>query len=238
MPVGDIFSVDVASRYQNNDNVMCFLLRLAIQADQSAVLDDIALWIAATLVPGLQPLHGSDVAFPCVITRQVYPTNSLPDVTELIAIQGTRSGVGANPGQLSLVTTLFGNILDPTGRNRGRDFWYGAKPADITVTGDKFEVTFAQEVLDFYQALGNTIQAATGNDFEIGIFSRTQALENDNPDFVGEDGIKNSDRPTFGDPVFNQLIFVRTSRLIRTQRRRQPEDICIAYLSETISASP
>ncbi len=228
MPVGDIYSIDIHSRYQNNDNIYCYVMRVDAISDAGALVTDLAAYGELVIEPALIVLHVSAVKFRCVDVHQIHPTNALPHITDLEDDSGVRSTTQLLPGQLSAVATIFGDTTDPTQRNRGRDYFYGQDSADLDVGGDKWDTGYLADLCTFYQVMNDGFIPLSGNEFQLGVFSRKQAKENIDPQFVSNGGAV-PDPPTFGDPVFNQVELYRMRGLIRTQRRRQPEDFCEEY---------
>ncbi len=237
MAIGDIYMATIWSRYQNNDNAFIFCIVIDSETTPSAVPTDINTWIATDVITEWKPLHNDGVIFRCISTIKVWeqipspgPASSIPAVANLGDQQGTRPTMeDMVPGQLSLVAQLQTQVDAPTARNRGRDFWYGQVTGDITGTGEEWELTYRSEVCAAYQAIGKSFSSLNGNTWSWGVFSRTQAVENANPEATNEAGIPNSEQPTFGDPIFNVIDLIRLKPSIRTQRRRQPIDPCLTY---------
>lgn len=127
-----------------------------------------------------------------------------------------------------MVAQLLGDEVDPTGRNRGRDFWYGQVLEDFVTTGFQWAQSYIDEICVAYQTLTSSNTAANGNEWDWGVFSRTQAEENIDPQFVSNGGSV-PDPPTFGDAIFYQVQKIRLNPMIRTQRRRQSIDPCKEY---------
>lgn len=225
MPVNDIYSVDIHSRYQNNDNIYCYVYQLDTISDASKIVTDLLEQGELTITPGLLPLHISTVIFRCVDVHQIHPNAGLPEIVDLVSDAGTRTLTQALPGQLSAVSSIYGNTTDPTQRNRGRDYFYGQDAADLDAGGGKWDAAYLANICTFYQLLNAGFTSAAGNAFSLGVFSRKQATENIDPQFVSNGGAV-PDPPTFGDDVFNTVQMYRMKGLIRTQRRRQPEDLC------------
>lgn len=237
MPVDDIFSVDVNKTYQLNPNVMCWQVQVSINADSSKLISDLQTWASGTLVPALTPLHNTGLVFDCSVVRKISPESSLPDVLPFVAVGGTRpTAADALPGQNSHVVQLISDKTNNKPRNRGRDFWYAQLVGDWEGDGLHYDQAYADEVQAFYVALTNQISPASGNVFDIGIYSRTQQKENADPQFVSNGGAV-PDPKTFGDPFFNILQHTRSNRLVRTQRRRQPEEVCSVFTSGDIGPS-
>ncbi len=225
MPVDDIYSVDIHSRYQNNDNIYCYVYQLDTISDASKIVTDLLAQGEDVIALRLLPLHVSSVIFRCVDVHQIHPNAGLPEIVDLVSDAGTRTVTQALPGQLSAVSTIYGNKTDPTQRNRGRDYFYGADAADLETSGDKWDSGYLADICTFYQFLDDGFTSTAGNAFSLGVFSRKQALENIDPQFVSNGGAV-PDPPTFGDDPFNKVELYRMKGLIRTQRRRQPEDLC------------
>jgi len=237
MAVDDVYSVDIHMTYQQNPNIMCFNYRVKVETDPTIVISDLITQGDTTIKAALLPLHVTTVLFPCVTVRQIWPNNSLPEIKATAAIVGTRTPTTALPGQCSNVWTLFSDKLNPTARNRGRDFWFGQDCADLVANGANYDQAWLDAVAAFYVALDQDFSGAGGaNDFEWCIFSRTQAVENVDPQFVSNGGAV-PDPPTFGNEPAPTVIFVRSDGLVRTQRRRQPEDPCAEFTEDDVPVS-
>ncbi len=237
MALDDIIQGTIHSVYQGNRNVWSTYLQVLTENDSSKIIDDVEEYLKNDVVPLLIPLHNAGVSFDCTEVRRIWPAPSLPEIAPLVAQGGTRPGAIMVPGQVSKVATLITNQTAISSRNRGRDFWYGMVESDLAVSGSQWDTSYMTAVRDFYVNLTSThTDGTTGNSYAVGVFSRTQAVENANPLAIGDDGIANQDRPTFGDPPFNLLTLVRSNPLIRTQRRRQPENPCLDFPKSTVPA--
>ncbi len=238
MPAGDVYMGTVWTRYQENDNAHIWCVEVTGESIQSQTPADINTWLSGTVVPGLKDLQNTGVVYRCVSTQQVWsngdtpaPATSIPNVALLNDEPGERTCItGQAPGQLSAVAQIITNQDNPTARNRGRDFWWGMCIGDMSTTlGEQWDASFLMEIMTFYQTLTSSFTGTGGNTFRWGVFSRVQAAENSFPTLVGDDGVANEDRPTFGQPFFNVATLIRMNPMIRTQRRRQPLDPCKIY---------
>lgn len=242
MPVGDIYVGAVESTYQNNANTLLVCMEMTDIVDELSIPNDMTLWLRDVVVPLILPLINPGVVCRCVTAQQVWtidpdpgPQTSLKFVELVIIGTGTRTPSAGNfaPGQCSLVIQQVTDQGDPNDRNRGRDFWYGMNCEDLTIGGDTWDLAYMTAVRTLYSTITSHITGSLGNQWDIGIFSRTQAMENINPDFVSNGGTE-PDPPTFGGPIFNILTLVRSNPLVRTQRRRQPLDPCLVYINTEV----
>lgn len=244
MPEGDIYMATIWERYQDNDNAHIFCVNVENETVQAQSPVEIDNWLHNDVLPLMKPLKNEKLVFRCSNVQQVWgnlpspgPKTSLPRVTPFIAQTGSRDLTAAAPmpGQLSLVAQLITDQDNPTSRNRGRDFWYAMLQGDMdSDDGDRWDAAFQLEVITFYTSLTSNFSNGSGNTYSWGVFSRTQAVENANPDATDENGIPNSEKPTFGDPYFQTATKVRINPMIRTQRRRQPLDPCKVYIDQDI----
>lgn len=236
MAVDDVYMGVAHSIYQQNANVFCVYFQVESEIDESAIAQEIADWVELVAVVALQPLRATLVEWRCSTARRIWPDTSIETVNPFGPFAlGTRVGTDYLPGQLSAVIQLVGNSDTPTSRNRGRDFHYGMLQSDIDTFGANWTAAFQQELNDIYVAFTSTFTTTTSNVLRLGVFSRTQAEENVDPQYVSNGGTV-PDPPTFGDPFFNILDQVRSNPLIRTQRRRQPEDPCRFYTTDNVPA--
>lgn len=245
MPAGDIYMGTIWTRYQENDNAHIWCIEVTGESIQSQTPADINAWLTDPVVPGLKALQNAGVKYRCCSTQQVWsnggtpaPATSIPNVSLLNDEPGARTCItGQAPGQLSAVAQIITDQDNPTGRNRGRDFWWGMCVGDLSTTlGEEWDASFLMEIMTFYNTLTSSFTGTGGNTFRWGVFSRVQAAENSFPDLVGEDGIANSDRPTFGNDFFNVATLIRMNPMVRTQRRRQPLDPCKIYPNMAVPA--
>lgn len=222
MPVDDIYLGNIENEFQGNANTYSFYLRVETVNDEDNISAGVLEFLAARRT-ALLPLHSLLVTFRCNTVRQVWPNKSLPesDITGLIGSRTCTAGV--LPGQCSAVITLYGDKANPTQHNRGRDFMTGAC-VDDQVNGTWFTgpASYLQDWCDYYQTMTNSFTDSFGNVFDIGIFSLTQAK-------------KTIEVPPQAVVFFWPLNFVRGRSLVRTQRRRQPEDPCEEVCDAPIS---
>ena len=226
MPVNDVYQVDINTRFQENDNIYCFVYQVRTVVDETLIPGDLETYGELTIAPALLPIHIPGVVFRCVVVNQIWPNASIPTIESLLDAPGTRTFTKGLPGQCSAVVQIFGDTSDPTGRNRGRDYLYGQDVGDLAVAGNVWDAGYLTDVCTFYQVLDDGFTSPGGNVFELGVFSRMQAKENIDPQFVSNGGIV-PDPDTFGDDFFNQVVLYRLQPLVRTQRRRQPLDPCL-----------
>ncbi len=236
MPVGDIYMGTIWTRFAQNDNAFIFCVDVTAEVVDDQMPVDINRWLEDVVVPLWLPKHNNNVVFRCVSTHQVWqtepsegPATSVKEVNSLGDAPGTRTLItGRAPGQCSMVAQLLGDEVDPTGRNRGRDFWYGQLLEDFETTGFEWTQSYIDEICVAYQTLTSSYTSGNGNAWEWGIFSRTQAEERIDPQYVSNGGSV-PDPPTFTDPFFHQVQKIRLNPMIRTQRRRQSIDPCKQY---------
>ncbi len=236
MAVGDVYSADIHMTYQQNPNVYCFNYEVTTQANEDAIVSDLLTFAENTIQADLLPLHVTGALFPCVTVKQIWPNSSLPAIAATPATPGTRTTTTSLPGQCSNVWQVYSNTGNPTGRNRGRDFLYAQDCADLTIGGDKYDAGYLAAVAAVYDGITNVVAPGSGNVFDWVVFSRTQAMENIDPQYVGNGGAV-PNPPTFGDDASNVVILVRSDGLVRTQRRRQPEDPCAEWTEQIIDSS-
>lgn len=225
MPVGDIWQVTNEFNYQGNPDSYSFHLRVDAEGDTAQLADNLLDFGEARETAWL-PLHNPSVEFECVTARLLFPNTGLP--------RNRRTGVNGNrtctptlahlPGQCSCVVTLYGDVESPNGNNRGRDYITGQCCNDqlngIWETGPG---DYLQQICLYYGVMGNTY-APGANTFTIGIFSPTKA------------GFRTGPNVPPDPPYFWPLVFVRARSLVRTQRRRQPEDRCEEICEAVIGA--
>jgi len=220
MAVNDVWQGSIEFSYQGNPNTYLWYLQLSVQNNEDKVGTDVLKFLKDTK-DKLVPLHNPNVVFICNTARQVHPTKSVP-VQEDIGEGGGRTECatcGNLPGQCSMVVTLYGDKADPTRNNRGRTFFTGQCAAD-QVNGQWVDGigSILQDYCDMYQTIGNTFTGTFTNEFDIGVFSPSEAAKT----------LPQGGNPPV-DPLalfFFQLEFVRAKSLVRTQRRRQAEVQC------------
>lgn len=226
MPANDIYQCVIEFELQNNPNAYDYYLRVTTVNDEENIYQGV-LAFGAARITAMQALHSVDVTFRCVVSRQVWPTKSIPRV-QASGVAGNRTSATpiTLPGQCSAVVTLYGDRVDPDRWNRGRDFWTGALASDqangVWNTG---VASYLQDLCDYYQTMTNAFTDAWGNVYEIGLFSRTRA------------GVVEG-TPPVAVPFFWPLNFVIGKSLVRTQRRRQPEDPCEVTCEAPIGSAP
>lgn len=227
MPVGDIYVVSNEFEYQDNANAYSFYLRVTAEANPNLVGSQLLDFGVARQTAWL-PLHQVLVTFRCVTARQVYPTNSLPQL-RITDVTGSRScfpSLAGLPGQCCAVATLYGDIANPTANNRGRDFITGMCCSDqINGVIDVDGGGYGGDLCLMYVTMSSSYTAG-GNEYEIGIYSPTRAKP---PMWPVTPSVV---------PFFWRLQHVRVRSLIRTQRRRQPQDPCEAVCDNAIPAVP
>lgn len=216
MAVGDIYLSTIEFTYQNNPNAYHFHLKVTTEGDPDNTGTHVAQFGQARTI-AYQALHNTFVDFQCATARQIWPNKSVPEVV-ITNLSGNRTTTGpiTLPGQCSCVVTLYGDPVDPTKHNRGRDFWTGQLAQDQELGLWDHPAAYLQEVCDWYAAMGNTYTNG-GNVFDIGIFSPTEAKRSLGP----------PPDPTV--VFFWKLQKIRAKQLVRTQRRRQPEDPCEVF---------
>ncbi len=229
MAINDVYQGILEAVYQDNPNQFQMHFQTTTSIGSVTEPDDIAEFMELTVLPELVPLAVAAKVWRCSTAREIWPSTSLEKVRPFSpVIPGTRMLTSACPGQLSAVAQLVTVQIDSNSRTRGRDFHYAQDVVDLDVSGVSWDLTYLTEIRDAYVTIGSSFTGTAGNVFDIGVFSRVQALENINPDFVGNGGLI-PDPPLFGQPFFRQITGVRTNPLVRTQRRRQPEDPCRVY---------
>jgi hypothetical protein len=225
MAVGDIWVASNEFTYQKNPDSYSFHLRIDAEAVPGNVPEDV-LDFAEQRETAWLPLHNPSVVFECVSARQLFPTPGLPR-NRRTDNSGNRScdPVSSHlPGQCSAVVTLYGDVADPTASNRGRDFITGQCCNDqINGTWDSGAGSYLESLCNFYRDMTNVFTQG-GNVFSIGIFSPTRAGFRTGPDVPPDP------------PYFWPLVFVRARSLVRTQRRRQPEDRCEEVCEAEVTA--
>lgn len=175
MAVGDIYQVCNEFEYQKNPNEYNFFLHVRAEAGPTKVEADMLSFGVARETAWL-PLHVASVNFRCVTARQVYPNNSLPG-QQITGNVGTRScmAVGAYlPGQCSAVVTLYGDSVNPTASNRGRDFITGQCSEDQIEGVWGGAAGYLNALCQYYVAMGNSFVVG-GNEYDIGIYSPSRA---------------------------------------------------------------
>jgi len=225
MPVGDIWQATNEFVYQKNPGTYSFALRVDAEGSPNLVPDNL-LDFGVARETAWRPLHNLSVLFECVTARLLFPNTGLPK-TRRTGVTGTRvcsPPLSHLPGQCSAVVTLYGDIDNPDRNNRGRDFITG-QCCDDQINGvwDDGIGSYLEALCLYYNTMGNTF-ALGGNAYSIGIFSPTRAGFRPGPNVP----------PT--PPYFWPLIFVRARSLVRTQRRRQPEDRCEAICEAAVGA--
>lgn len=221
MAVGDIYLVTNEFTYQGNANQYGWYLRVAVQGNPALVNSDL-LQFGDERQTAWLPLQNLSVQFRCVTVRQVYPDNSLPVlVPELVGGQRSCPDLSHIPGQCSAVVTLYGDIVNPTSFNRGRDFVTGQCCND-QANGEWNNVAgYLEDLCAMYAAMTNQFVVG-GNTYDIGIYSPTRAKP---PTWPVAPSIP---------PFFWVLQHVRGRQLVRTQRRRQPLDPCEEVCDQAI----
>ena len=214
MAVGDVYRVSNEFLYQGNPNSYGWLLQVEEEASAATLINGL-LSFGSSRQAALLPLHNELVLFECVTARQVYPNFSLPK-SLATGVEGTRPctpTLAVLPGQCSCIVTLYGNKLNPTRSNRGRDFLTGACCDDqANGSWNTGSGSYLQAVCDMYQEMTSTYTSLTGNVFRIGVWSEK----------INQ---------------FFPLEYVRAHAFVRTQRRRQPtgrcEETCEANIAVT-----
>jgi len=224
--LGDIYQVTNEFIYQGNPNQYSFHLRLQIEGTPATVNADMLAFGVLRETAWL-PLHNPSVTFRCVTARQVFDTNSLPQL-EVTGNSGNRTCIPALdhlPGQCSCVAQLFGDIVDPTAFNRGRDFVCG-QCCDDQLDGEfTAGPGYIDELCLMYATMTN-IYVNGANTYDIGIYSPSRAKPPGDPP------------PPPIPPFFWPLQHVRTKQLVRTQRRRQPLDPCEVVCDLAVTSVP
>lgn len=214
MAVGDIWQMNSHYELQLNPNIYTYHLQTTVEADSSKLTDDIVAFGTLRMI-ALQPLHTAEVLFRCSEAFRTFPDKSIPKIA-VHNLAGTRTAISTLPGQCQCVVTLYGDILAPTGRNTGRDFWNGQDVSDQdNGKWDSDPAGYMEDVRDYYIAMGDTYEPASGNKFDIGVYSRSNSTPPGGPP-----------APPPIVPYFWKLQRARVRQLVRTQRRRQPEDPC------------
>jgi len=226
MALGDIYEVSNEFIYQQNPNQYSWHLRVQIEGTPATVNADLLAFGVVRETAWL-PLHNPSVTFRCVTVRQVYPDNSLPQL-QVTGNSGNRTCIPVLdhlPGQCSCVATRFGDIINPTSFNRGRDFVCG-QCCDDQIDGEyTSNPGYIDELCLMYATMTN-IYVNGANTYDIGIYSPSRAKP---PTWPIAPSIP---------PFFWPLQHVRTKQLVRTQRRRQPLDPCEVVCDLAVTSSP
>lgn len=225
----DIIRIDVNSTFQKNPNLFCtyWVVTAADSSgdDVNALLNSYSL----NVVTPLQAIYPVGIEVDCLVGQTVDPLPA--SIPQVFAETGPGIRMGAElPGQCSAVVQQLPTQLNPTARQRGRDFWTGLVETD-QVDGLWVQAT-ANLVLGFYNdELIPGLSGAAGGTYGYVVWSKTQRDENDDPQYVSNGG-STPDPPTFGDLESYVIDRVRMVAPVRTQRRRQAEDPCLALLEE------
>lgn len=231
MAVGDIYQVVNEFEYQQNPNNYIWHLRVKEEGNPGDITQALLDFGHARVTAWL-PLHTPSVLFRCNVVREVFPDTSVPEYQIYDpAAGGNRTCTPADtglPGQCSCVVTMYGDIENPTQFNRGRDFITG-QCCDDQFNG-KWDQTgapgaYLDDLCEMYRLMGNEYVNGL-NKFDIGIYSRTRAKPPGDPP------------PPPIVPYFWVLQRIRAKQLVRTQRRRQPEDPCENFCQAEIVQTP
>lgn len=220
MSVEDIYACDIHFRHQENDNLYCFIFQIQSEANEAVASRDVAVHGLNKVWPALRPIITTEAVGLCAVGREIWPATSIPEIQRIDENGSREIGLStALPGQNSMVAQLFGDAGNPNRFNRGRDFLAAWNCQDQT--RGMFDSDPLSDAQTFYEGDWKTFTATSGNQFRWGTFSLTQAKktvpQNGNP-------------PVDPDAVFFWPIeLVRLNPLVRTQRRRQPEDPCRVY---------
>lgn len=211
MAVDDIWQGTLETEYQNNPNTYSWYFKAEQQANPPAAAADVLGEMDAILI-ALKPMMNTEVMVRCTTARRVAPNFTLPEIKikNEEGLRSTAPGEFELPGQCALVVSLYGDPTNITKHNRGRDF------INWGLTGDQNSGVWNgpgspwwDGIKSAYVEIGNSFSGAVGNNWEIGIFSRTE--------FKAKKPVEE---------YFWQLQNIRLRQLVRTQRRRQAEDRC------------
>ncbi len=227
--IGDVWQVVNEFEYQGNPNSYIWHVQTRVEGAPNLIPAQLEQF-GSERQAAWALLHNPSVDFLCITTRQIFPTFSRPRI--LIEKQSGSAtctpALNHLPGQCSCVVTLYGDVDNPTSRNRGRDFITG-QCADDQVNGvwNNGVGSYLESVCEMYRLMGSEIEIG-GNTFDVGIYSRSNAL----PPKV------NGVQPPPIEPFFWSLKHVTGRSLVRTQRRRQSEAPCEAVCDAAILPTP
>ncbi len=237
MTLADVYKVDVHFTLQRNPNVYCFAyLTTATSEPGTLDIQELAAGFSPKVTDAIKVWSDDSVVFNCYVVsllkRGQPGDESIPlkVVTTLMDTFGDRTLLDALPGQCSAVVQTLPSEDSTAARRRGRDFITGL--TEVDQTDGKWLQATANLVLNQYIAniLTDVVGAGTGV-YNYGNWSPTQHAENIDPQFVSNGGAV-PDPPTFGNNPFNEVTEVRMVETVRTQRQRQPEDVCAILLED------
>ncbi len=230
MAVGDVLQIDLNWTMQKNPNTYSYHYIVTVDPSTAEPVDDLLAVFSSAVMPNLANTFDDSAMLDCLVASVIEGEKVIPRV-DLIGAAGGRAPGLALPGQCSMLVQILPDVGEPTPRRRGRDFISALQEAD-QLDGDWTQAA-ADLVLSIYNTeLAATLVGAGGGNYEYGVYSFTQFKENNNPIYVSNGG-STPDPPTFGDDTFSEAGQFRALPQVRTQRRRQPEDPCQVYLSET-----
>ncbi len=212
MATGDVYQGEQHFTLQSNPNTYCFFYQITTEVNESVASRDVAVHMKDVVFPLIQALTVDTAIFHCVTGKEVWPKTSIVEVQETPGIGGQDKGLAQIlPGQCNMVAQLYGDQANPTASNKGRDFWTGWISDDQE--DGKFESSATGVIQTFYETLPKSFTSTNGNVFDWGVFSMKLAKQS----------------PPV--PFFFTVKLIRINKLVRTQRRRQPEDPCPAFVT-------
>jgi len=217
MAVTDVYKSNIFFDLQGQpDNILTYYFRQSGDVTSGFVEDSIIDGIETDLLPALAVVLNEELVFGCIEVAKLFDGAGnvvMPSIPrhKTIDIEGAISLTESLPGQCSLVVQTLPGLDDTNPRHRGRDFYTGFSEGD-QADGVWLEATANALVAALQSALSPVLQGSADGEYQWVNWSPTIAAE-----------AAPAIRP---DSV---ITHVRPLRLVRTQRRRQPENPCALY---------
>jgi len=223
MAVDEVFKLTMHSTFQDNKNMWCAFYKETNAPSTQSTPVALSAAFEAQVDTEILPIKPTGWHMDCITVEGVEFFQPYMPFVAPTDYTGTLAG-GELPGQCSAIVETLPDDVTAKVRQRGRDFWTGLVEGGDQVDG-VMQQAAANRILNFY--IVQILPDLTGNGgiWEYGNYSYRQRKENLDPQFVSNGGSV-PDPPTFGDPPFTQVTFVRMNALVRTQRRREPIDPC------------
>lgn len=217
MAVGDVYQSDIWFSLQGDDvNIYTYHLKEVSAPGVLKSEDDINAQLALSLVPAFVMSQSDQVEFTCIETKKIFDIPQLATVTSVgrqLALTGQVGTLLTNslPAQCSLCVQLLSDLDLANPSSRGRDFYTGFT-CDDTLNGEWLVSTVDTWQNGLANTFFPTMQTLDGGEYEWVVYSSKLANQD----------------PTLADPT-SQINHLRSLKQVRTQRRRQPTNVCDKY---------